>query len=443
MRGVMRTWIVCVGVACTGVALAAPGGNPRDKYKAAVALDENGDAEKALAVIDEGLALAPRDLALLGLKGIVLLKLRDYPGALAAYQAYLEAGATGANRREAQKIVRDLSAVRSTSLDIALVNGPATIYLHSKTQGVFCKAAPSCTRPVLPGDYKVIAERPGFERWTGGVTVESGKTTQLTVTLVESPSQLTVRTTPPEAHVRIGDRDYTGPMTLPAGSYPVSVTLAGHAEARLEATAHEGKPVDLEVTLAPLVPVRIDPPGAILQLDNDQAVTLHDGSIVLSPGSHVVVGRAPGFHDRRVDIPAERPAGYTLEVVLERIAPTAPPPPEPPLLTPRRKVAIGAAGLSAASIIVGGILWDDAGRNNRYANTLCPGSTDPCPNAAEASALRQRADRRSLGAYVGFGAGAGAAIAAAVLWMTGAPESRVAVTPRVGPVAGLDLAVRF
>jgi hypothetical protein len=34
-------------------------------------------------------------------------------------------------------------------------------------------------------------------------------------------------------------------------------------------------------------------------------------------------------------------------------------------------------------------------------------------------------------------------IAAAVLWVTGAPESRVVVAPRVGPVAGLDLAVRF
>jgi hypothetical protein len=37
-------------------------------------------------------------------------------------------------------------------------------------------------------------------------------------------------------------------------------------------------------------------------------------------------------------------------------------------------------------------------------------------------------------------------IAAAVLWFTGAPESRVAVTPHLGPrtdVAGVDLAVRF
>jgi hypothetical protein len=150
MRGALRSCIVCVGVACTAIAVAAPAGSPRDKYKAAVQLDENGDAEKALAVIDEGLSLAPRDLGLLGLKGTVLLKLRDYSGALAAYQAYLDAGATGANRREAQKIVRDLSAVRSTSLELSVSGGtsagPATIFLDTKTQGAFCTAAPVTTR---------------------------------------------------------------------------------------------------------------------------------------------------------------------------------------------------------------------------------------------------------------------------------------------------------
>jgi len=38
---------------------------------------------------------------------------------------------------------------------------------------------------------------------------------------------------------------------------------------------------------------------------------------------------------------------------------------------------------------------------------------------------------------------ADAAIAADGLWLTCAPESRVVVTPRLGAVAGLGLAVRF
>jgi hypothetical protein len=54
---------------------------------------------------------------------------------------------------------------------------------------------------------------------------------------------------------------------------------------------------------------------------------------------------------------------------------------------------------------------------------------------------------RALAANVAFGVAGGAAVAAAVLWLTGAPESRsprrVAVTPRLGGGAGLDVAVRF
>src|SRR6187401_1887051 len=104
MQALLRTWIVCVGVAFTGIALAAPRVDVREQFKRAAQLEQDGEYEKALELIVQGLAAAPKDLKLLGLKGAVLIKLRDYAGALAAYRAYLDAGATGANRREAQKI---------------------------------------------------------------------------------------------------------------------------------------------------------------------------------------------------------------------------------------------------------------------------------------------------------------------------------------------------
>src|SRR5215510_14382105 len=105
MYALMRTWILCAVVASSGIAVAAPRSDASAQYKLAVQLHDSGDYDKALASIADGLAIAPRDLPLLGLKGTVLLELRDYAGALAAYQAYLDAGARGANRREAQKIV--------------------------------------------------------------------------------------------------------------------------------------------------------------------------------------------------------------------------------------------------------------------------------------------------------------------------------------------------
>ena len=160
MRALIHVWIVCAGVACAGVAMAAPKtarpSTPKvdagTKYREAVKLSDQGEPEKALATIEEGLALAPQDPRLLGLKRTVLLNLHDYTGALAAYQAYVDTGVKGPSLRAALKIIGDLEAVKSTFLDVTLASGSAPIYLDTKTQGVFCTAAPSCTKALLPGD---------------------------------------------------------------------------------------------------------------------------------------------------------------------------------------------------------------------------------------------------------------------------------------------------
>jgi hypothetical protein len=433
MHALIRTWIVCVGVASAGTVLAAPEIGPQEKYKLAVQLDDGGDAEKALVLINEGLAIAPKDLPLLGLKGAVLLKLRDYTAALAAYQAYLDAGATGANRREAQKIVNNLGAVKSTFLAVTLANGPAAIYLDSKTQGVFCTAAPACNQAMLPGRYKVLAERAGFERWTGLVTIESGKTATLAITLVEKPSLLTVRVAQPGARITIDDTAYGAPTTVAAGSHRVVVSLAGHVDARLEAAAHEGKPVELDVALTPLVAIRVEPPGAALWLD-DKPVAMQDGSLAIPPGAHTLVARAQGFQDRRIEIPAVRAPDYKLEVGLVRV---------PPRFTVRRKIALAVGGVGVIAVAGGVVLGLQSRQLDHDTYALCPSTSVACPDAPKANDLNQRARSCARAANLAYGVAGGAAITAAVLWLTGAPESRVAITPQLGAVAGLDLSVRF
>jgi Outer membrane protein beta-barrel domain/PEGA domain len=370
MHALIRTWIVCVGVACASVVLAAPKSaapksaapksaaprsSVRAKYKLAVQFDDNGEAEKALAVIEEGLAIAPKDLPLLSLKGTVLLKLRDYTGALAAYQAYLDAGATGANRREAQKIVSNLGAVQSTFLDITLANGPAAIYLDSKTQGVFCTSEPLCHKAVLPGEYKVIAERPGFERWTSPVTVEKGKTATLAVTLVEKPSLLTVRVAQPGARVTVDDTAYGAPIPVAAGVHRVVVSLAGFTEERIEVAAHEGKPAELDVVLTPRVAIHVEPSGATLTLDG-KPVVIEDGSIALPPGDHVLVARAQGFLDGRIEIPAVRAPDDKLAIELASVPPPAPPAPLAPQVVDMAAAEPGEAGASEAGVYMGGFI---------------------------------------------------------------------------------------
>jgi hypothetical protein len=417
------------------------------QYKAAAAQHRSGNHEQALALIEQGLAAAPKDRNLLALKARVLFEKgrklfeqREYVGALDAYEAYLGAGATGQNRRTIEQIVKTLSPVRTTSLEITVANGPADLYVEAKALGVVCAATSACSKAWLPGEYEVIAERAGFEPWTGPVTVQGGAAAKLAITLVEKPSLLTVRVAQPGASVTVDGKPHDAPGPVPAGPHVVVVSLAGHAPQRLELEARLGEPVVRDVALIPLVPVELEPAGATLLL-GDRRLELGDGGVALPPGAHKLVARAPGYRDREIAVPAERGAGYKLAVVLERAAP--PPPPGPGLFTGRRKLALAVGGLGVVAAGAGVLLGLGAKQLEDDAFALCPSPEAPCPDAPEANELNQRGQDRALQANIAFGVAGGAAIAAAVLWFTGAPESRVAVTPRVGAVAGLDLAVRF
>lgn len=472
MRAFIHGWIVYAGVAWAGVALAgprtprptaprpsvakpsAPKADARAKHKLATQLSNDGDYQGALAAIEEGLAIAPKDQPLLFLKGTVLLSWRDYPGALAAYQAYVAIATPGATKHEAEQIVKKLLAAPSTFLDITVANGPAAIYLDSKTDGAFCTAAPSCNKSILPGDYKIIGERPGFDRWTGRATVQSGKTAKLDITLVELPSLLTVRVAQPGAHITVDDAAYEAPAKVAAGKHRVVVSLAGHVEARLDASAHEGKPVALDVALTPLVPIQVEPPGAQLVLD-DKPAAIEGGGIAVSPGPHVLVARAQGFREGRVEIPAERAADYKLSVELVRIPLVAAPPAHPGRFTTRRKIALAAGGVGLLAATGGVVLGLSSRQLDHDAFALCPSASTPCAKAREANDLNRRGQSRAHQANIAYGVAGAAAVAAAILWFTGAPESpganppepRVAITPHLGPllggVAGLDFAVRF
>jgi hypothetical protein len=416
-------WLVWFGVAWSGAAQAAPEDDARAAYERAVQLVDRGEPKQALVVIGEGLAIAPDYLPLLGLEGTVLLGQREYAGALVAYQAYLDAGAAGANRREALQIVKDLSAVQSTFLAVLVENGPADIYLDSKTHGVFCTAAPSCNLPVMPGEYRLIAERPGFERWTRRVVIERDRTTQLPVTLVEQRSLLTVRVDQPGARVTVDGAAHDAPAPVAAGTHRVVVSLAGHRAARREITAHGGTPVELDVALTPLVAVRVEPAGAALRLD-DQPVALEDGGLAIPPGAHVLVASAHGFEDRRIDIPAERAPDYQLAIELANAE-------------PGQRRLVGAGGVVLGTIVLGvGLQF---GENARHAQAevreLC-GTIQKCPSQAafdRGHQLMADAQSQATRSTLFIAAGGTALAAGAILWLTARSEHRPQ-TARVVPI---------
>lgn len=196
-------------------------------------------------------------------------------------------------------------------------------------------------------------------------------------------------------------------------------------------------------------------------------VVLRDGTAIdagawnralpIDGGEHVVTGRAPGHEawsakvtvaperDRQaVEVPRfkaiRNPTGKT--IVINRAA--------PPLLTKRRKIAIGVAAGGAAAIVAGAVLGLRSQRQDDQAHAACPAETCTVDGAAEANRLAGDARTMAIGADVGFGVGAAAIAAGAILWFTGAPgkpaerRGAVAITPHTSPTfAGLSAAVRF
>lgn len=470
---VIRGWVVCVGIAWAGVAPAAPkaGAAAPPKvsapaapkvsapalYKAAAAAYGNGDYPQALSLIDQGLAVAPKDLDLLWLKATLLLELRKYPEALAAFESLLAAGVKGARRREAEAIAQKLRAVRTTSLEITITNGPATVYLDSMALGVFCPPSPSCKQAVLPNVYTVIAERPGFKRKSVPVTVASGQPKSLSITLDEEPSPLTVQVAPAEARVAVDGAPYDPAAKLAAGPHEIVVALDGHAEERRQVVAQLGKPIQLDVALMPLVPVHVAPAGTVLRLGG-KPVAPQDGRIPLPPGAHRLVASSPGYDERRIEIPAERGPDYEIVVKLDRHVAPRPPPSAPRRpITVRRKLAAAAGGGAFVALGAGVGFGVHARRLDDEAYALCPSPSEPCASAAAATDLNEQARTRALQANIAYGVVGAAAVAGAILWLTGGGErargaaleratarrERVSLTPRLGAVSSLDLAVRF
>jgi len=249
------------------------------------------------------------------------------------------------------------------------------------------------------------------------------------------------------ARITVDDAAHEAPAQVAAGKHRIEVSLAGHRKERRQIEAREGTPVEVAVTLTPVVPARIQPPTAQVLLDG-QPAPIEQGELAIPPGEHAIVVRAPGFQERELKVPAERPEGYEVVVELARVVPPPPPPPPPKLFTGRRKLAVAAAGVGVVALGAGVVMGLQAKGLDDDAYKLCPSPAVACPDALEANDLNSRGRSRALTANIAFGVAGGAAIAAAVLWFTGAPESRsaerrVSVTPRLGGGAGLDLAVRF
>jgi serine/threonine-protein kinase len=170
-------------------------------------------------------------------------------------------------------------------------------------------------------------------------------------------------------------------------------------------------------------------------------------------GDYVLVGHARGRQDREITAHVEAEAAH-VSIDFPELAETSHPggastphaaePTASSSLTLRRRLAIGLAAASAASLVPGITFGIAARRNENKASDLCP-NHNSCGQAMEANAAMQAARSDARDANVAFGIAAAAAIGAGVLWFVGAPvlqdDLRMSLVPSVAPQE-VGLAVR-
>lgn len=215
--------------------------------------------------------------------------------------------------------------------------------------------------------------------------------------------------------------------------------------------------------LTVLVPddVRVD--GLVLSRNGRPLdAGLWNRAIPIDGGTYVIGGRAPGHEEWNTTVVVPPDSGkVSVEVPrfkeLARLVapaeplsrgPSATPPAIPPSTliaihrarpdaparwTTRRRIAVGAAAVSAAALGTGIVLGMQARSRRDQAFALCPDPAMPCDAAARADALTSAGHSRALTADVGFGIAGAAALTAGALWLAGAPETaqRIAIAPAV------------
>ena len=326
-----------------------------------------------------------------------------------------------------QQVKKEARAKATGGLSVRAAESTAAIYVNER----FAKVGEVSRADLVPGTYRVVAQLgPDFGR-TYDVEVKAGSRAEV---VVDPAFERSVATGETWTGLVFRDRnereqregDVAARLGTSIGELGVIVVGVDTYKERSVAygalfNASSGK----EIRRASVVIDTVPPPARLQALAR---FLIGDPTPLDGVEVHRVVAR-----------PRPQPsAGGSSVVVAE-----APP---PRMLTGRRKLALGVAGLGVAGLAAGAVMTFQAYGLDSDANDLCEVGV-PCANSAKAERLSQRASDRSKYAFIGYGLGAAALVGAGVLWFTGGPseeESRASLTPQLAPgYAGLDLVGRF
>jgi len=165
-----------------------------------------------------------------------------------------------------------------------------------------------------------------------------------------------------------------------------------------------------------------------------------DRALPVDGGEYEIGATAPGYSQWKTSVSVPNEQG-DVKAEVPTLSPVAKPKPastaleqvdsEPAarpsrlVFTPKRKLAVASAGVGVASLAVGIVLGVKAKGDRDDAFKLCPDPSVPCADAAKADSLTSSGHKLAIGADVAFGVAGVGAIGAALLWITGKPETIV------------------
>jgi hypothetical protein len=158
-----------------------------------------------------------------------------------------------------------------TELLVKLLGGVkgARLFLDNKDMGVL----PVAALPVEPGEHTLVVRRPGFAEFTRRITVEAGKSREVSVALDAVAGVVSVSADVPGAHVSVngqprGQVPLTG-LELKPGSHEIVVSREGFLPEVNKLAIRAGRDYTIDAHLTPNAvasvdrPERTEPPSII------------------------------------------------------------------------------------------------------------------------------------------------------------------------------------
>ena len=268
------------------------------------------------------------------------------------------------------------AAQAQVSASLSPVQKTGTLYVTSSPSGadilldgVFQGETPY-TVYGSAGSHDLVLKLAGYQRWTSGVTIESGRQSSVHASMAAlgpAVGSLQISSTPRRSSVFLDESYYgqtpeKGYLDIPdlkPGSYQARITHPQNQDYFGTATITAGQITTLNVALSAApspsavngtLMVSSEPSGATILLDN-RFIGITPLSIPsVAPGDHTLILRMGGYQDAVKQVTIS--AGGVTDVMADMIPPT----PEP-TMTPRPEPTMAAPGLALSVLgVIGAAL---------------------------------------------------------------------------------------